>query len=152
MGRHKRMRLVKQTPNNFYFKDIDPSLGNSVIVTIAEFEAMRLKHYIELNQKDCSEKIGVSQPTFSRILESAHKKITEALMEGKTIKVHGGNVNFKKGFIGYGCLACDNEWEDENASENRKIECPKCNYKFKYSVVKRTPRGCPYCNTPIQNK
>ncbi|MFW9950239.1 MAG: hypothetical protein ACFFKA_08970, partial [Candidatus Thorarchaeota archaeon] len=68
MGRRTRMRLVKPPPINSYFREIDDSLKKeSVVLTIAEFEAMRLKHYRDLpqgegehGQKPCSEIMGVS--------------------------------------------------------------------------------------------
>ena len=136
MGRRTRMRFVKRTPNNFYFSETVPSEDISIILTVSEFEAMRLKHYVNLNQKDAAEKMGVSQPTFSRILENSHTKITHALIEGKTIIVSGGNINYKSGFIGYGCLECNSEWEDESASKDQKIFCLKCNSERVYYLVK----------------
>jgi len=98
---------------------------------------MRLKHYIGLNQKVAAERMGISQPTFSRILESAHQKNTLALLEGKNIKVYGGNVDYyKPRFLGYGCQDCNHEWEDENASKDRKVRCVKCNSNNVYYLVK----------------
>ena len=136
MGRRTRRRWVNQTPNNFYFSSVHPSTDESVILTISEFEAMRLKHYMRLNQKGAAEKMGISQPTFSRILENAHQKSTRALIEGKSIQVYGGNVDYKKDFIGYGCFDCNHEWEDEQASKDRKVECVKCNSRKVYYIVK----------------
>lgn len=139
MGRRTRMRHVKRTPNNLYFVDVpksDLKRENFIILNVSEFEAMRLKHYIKLNQKESAEKMGVSQPTFSRILDSAHQKTTKALIEGKNIRVFGGNINYKKTFNGYGCLECNAEWQDENASKERKIHCPKCNSANTYYLVK----------------
>ena len=139
MGRRTRMRFVKRTPNNIYFAGVSDSSSieeQFIILTVAEFEAMRLKHYINLNQKDAAEKMGVSQPTFSRILENAHQKATQALMEGKEIRVYGGNVQTKQGFIGYGCLNCDKEWEDEKASRDKKVNCPKCESDKVYYLVR----------------
>lgn len=97
---------------------------------------MRLKHYLGLNQKAAAERMGVSQPTFSRILESAHQKNTLALLEGKEIKVYGGNFDYKLSFKGYGCLNCNYEWEDLNASKDGKINCVKCNSKNVYFFVR----------------
>jgi hypothetical protein len=136
MGRRTRRRFVKRTPNNFYFTDIGQGAGDSVQITVAEFEAMRLKHYVNLNQKEAAEKMGVSQPTFSRILDAAHNKMTKALMEGKQIRVIGGNVQYKKGFKGYGCLNCDYEWQDENASKEKEAPCPNCDSSEVYYLVK----------------
>ena len=136
MGRRRHRRWVNQTPNNFYFSSEAPTTEDTTTLTVAEFEAMRLKHYVDFNQKDAAEKMGISQPTFSRILECAHQKTTKALMEGKIIKVYGGNFDYKLSFIGYGCLDCNHEWEDETASKEKKIECIKCNSKNVYYFIR----------------
>ena len=136
IGRRRHRRWVNQTPNNFYFAIDSLKKEESIILTVAEFEAMRLKHYLDLNQKDAAERMGVSQPTFSRILESAHKKNTLALLEGKQIKVYGGNFDYKLSFKGYGCLNCNHEWEDPNASKERRVNCVKCKSKNVYYIVR----------------
>ncbi len=136
MGRRTRRRWVNQTPNNFYFSSVRPSMDSCVVLTVSEFEAMRLKHYIGLNQKDAAEKMSVSQPTFSRILESAHQKTTQAFIEGKAIKVYGGNFDYKVSFVGYGCLDCNHEWEDGSASKEKKVDCIKCNSKNVYYFIR----------------
>ncbi|MFX1389969.1 MAG: DUF134 domain-containing protein [Promethearchaeota archaeon] len=136
MGRRRHRRWVNQPPNNLYFSPDAPTNEDSITLTVAEFEAMRLKHYIGLNQKAAAEKMGISQPTFSRILESAHYKNTIALLEGKLIKVYGGNVDYRISFVGYGCLDCNHEWEDINASKDRKVNCIKCNSDKVFYLVK----------------
>ena len=135
MGRRRHRRWVTQTPNNLYFSN-EPPAEDHVTLNIAEFEAMRLKHYLGLNQKAAAEKMGISQPTFSRILESAHRKNTIALIEGKMIKVYGGNVDYRISFVGYGCLDCNHEWEDIEASKDRKVNCLKCNSNRVFYLVK----------------
>ncbi len=93
MGRRTQKRNVEKPPNNFYF---GPPKGNDTLsISIGEYEALRLKHYLNLNQKAAAQKMGVSQPTFSRILEKAHQIITKAITEGKNIKIHGGNIDMK---------------------------------------------------------
>ncbi len=138
MGRRIRRKWVKQTPTNFYFSDSSPENEENIILTVAEFEAMRLKHFINLNQNEAAEKMGVSQPTFSRILDSAHQKTTLAILEGKKIRIYGGSVDYKMGFIGYGCLDCSHEWEDETASKDKKVNCPKCKSKKVYYLVRES--------------
>ncbi|MFX0143013.1 MAG: DUF134 domain-containing protein [Candidatus Hodarchaeota archaeon] len=136
MGRRRHRRWVNQPPNNFYFTDETPKPDESIILTLAEFEAMRLKHYLDLNQREAAERMGISQPTFSRILESAHKKNTRALLEGKEIKVYGGIFDYKLSFKGYGCLTCNHEWEDPDASRERKVNCVKCDSKNVYYIIR----------------
>ncbi len=136
MGRRTRRRWVKQTPNNFYFSGVAPTIDNCVILDIAEFETLRLKHYIGLNQKLAAEKMLISQPTFSRILDSGHQKITKALIEGKKIQIYGGNIDYKVSIIGYGCLDCNHEWEDKTASKENKVKCIKCNSENVYYFIR----------------
>jgi predicted DNA-binding protein (UPF0251 family) len=50
-----------------------------------EMEALRLSDYEGYYQEECAEKMGVSRTTFSRLVNSAHKKIADALLHGKTI-------------------------------------------------------------------
>jgi hypothetical protein len=131
------MRYVKRTPRNFYFEGEDIARDNAITLSVAEFEAMRLRHYINLRQIEAAESMNVSQPTFSRILDDAHSKVTQALIEGKPIRIAGGPVNYKEGFIGYGCLNCDNEWKDPDASKDRESKCPKCGSKNIYYLEKQ---------------
>jgi len=48
---------------------------------------LRLKNIKDLEQEEAAKKMNTSQSTFQRILSSAYKKITEALIEGKAIKI-----------------------------------------------------------------
>ncbi len=62
-----------------------------VVLTIDEFEAMRLKDLLGLDQSECAEKMEISQPTFHRLVTSARRKVADALTHGKSIKIEGGN-------------------------------------------------------------
>ena len=139
MGRRTRRRWVFKPPNNAYFAGTHPQMENCIVLTLAEFEAMRLKHYSKLTQERAADSMGISQPTFSRILDTSHQKITQALIEGKDIKVHGGNIDYKVSFIGYGCWNCDHIWEDRAASRGKKVQCVKCNsenvYYFEREII-----------------
>ena len=56
-------------------------------LTTEEVEALRLRNMKDLEQEEAAKKMNTSQSTFQRILSSAYKKITEALIEGKAIKI-----------------------------------------------------------------
>jgi len=58
-----------------------------VELTTEEVEALRLKNIENLDQIDCAKQMKTSQSTVQRILSSAYKKITIALIEGKAIKI-----------------------------------------------------------------
>lgn len=50
-----------------------------------EMEAIRLSDYEGLYQQECADRMGISRTTFSRVLQQAHKKISNALLHGKAI-------------------------------------------------------------------
>ena len=91
--RPKLKRRVRFNPNVTYFKPRGIPLKELEEMTLSadELEALRLKHFLELDQTEAAEKLGVSQPTFHRVLLSANKKITEALIKGKAIRIEKRN-------------------------------------------------------------
>lgn len=62
------------------------SLGEQVTLDLDELEALRLADLLGLYQEQAAEKMGVSRATFGRILESAHRKVAGALVEGKVLR------------------------------------------------------------------
>jgi len=58
-----------------------------VYLTREELEALRLKNIDNLEQIECAEKMKTSQSTFQRILSSAYKKVSDALINGKAIEI-----------------------------------------------------------------
>lgn len=52
-----------------------------------ELETLRLRYQEELSQADAAEQMGISQSQYQRDLWKAHKKITDALINGKAMKV-----------------------------------------------------------------
>ena len=58
-----------------------------VELSMEELEALRLKNILGFDQNQCAKRMKTSQSTFQRILASAYKKISKALVEGKAIKI-----------------------------------------------------------------
>jgi predicted DNA-binding protein (UPF0251 family) len=56
-----------------------------------EFEAVRLADFSGLRQKDAAKSMHISQQTFSRILRRARKRLADAIVNGKIIKIQGGS-------------------------------------------------------------
>ncbi len=67
-----------------------PSL-ESVELSVDEFEAIRLKDLEGLEQTAAAESMNISQPTFHRIIESARRKVADALVNGKAIRIGVGD-------------------------------------------------------------
>jgi len=61
-----------------------------VSVTVEELEAVRLKDLEGVEQEPTAAQMGISQPTLHRILLSARRKIADALVNGKALKIEGG--------------------------------------------------------------
>ncbi|MCD4761169.1 DUF134 domain-containing protein [bacterium] len=89
MPRPRLRRRINFDPNITYFKPrgVPMSMLDEIQLTREEVEALRLKNIKNLDQNECAKKMKTSQSTFQRILSSAYKKITEALIKGKAIKI-----------------------------------------------------------------
>jgi len=89
MVRPRLCRRIRFNPNVTYFKPQSVPMRSLEVVelTAEEVEALRLKNRKDLKQVECAKKMKTSQSTFQRILSSAYKKVTEALIEGKAIKI-----------------------------------------------------------------
>ena len=94
MPRPRHCRRVGQLPQANYYKPrgIPLSILEEVTLTVDEFEAIRLTDLEGLYQADAAEKMNVSRQTLGRILESAHKKIADALVHGKALLIKGGPI------------------------------------------------------------
>jgi predicted DNA-binding protein (UPF0251 family) len=62
-----------------------------VVLTLDEFEAVRLKDLEGLDQEECAKKMNISQPTFHRLVTMARRKIADSIVNGKALKIEGGN-------------------------------------------------------------
>ena len=80
---------IKFAPNVVYFKPQGVSIRNLEIINLSleEVESFRLRHIDDLEQIEAAKKMGTSPSTYQRILYSAYKKIADALINGKAIKI-----------------------------------------------------------------
>ncbi|MFZ5595703.1 MAG: DUF134 domain-containing protein [Bacillota bacterium] len=124
MSRPPKCRKVEFLPQLTYFKPAGVPLREltEVTLTVEELEAVRLKDLLGLEQEACAEKMGVSRPTYHRILSAARQKIAEALINGRAIKVEGGN--FQVVMRHYCCRGCGHQWEE--ACGEGESRCPSC--------------------------
>jgi predicted DNA-binding protein (UPF0251 family) len=67
-----------------------------IVLSLDEFEAIRLADLEGLYQEQAAERMSVSRPTFGRILAVAHRKVAEALVHGKTLKIEGGTIRMER--------------------------------------------------------
>jgi predicted DNA-binding protein (UPF0251 family) len=89
MPRPRLCRKIDFNPEVTYFKPQGIPMRNLEVVelTTEELEAYRLRHLNSLDQKKSAAKMHTSASTYQRILNSANKKIADALINGKAIKI-----------------------------------------------------------------
>jgi len=93
MPRPCKRRRICGNPTSNFFKPAGVRIRDIEEISLSEdeFEAIRLKDFKNNQQEECAQKMDISQPTFQRILVSARKKISDAIVNGKAIKIEGFN-------------------------------------------------------------
>ncbi|MBA7486783.1 hypothetical protein ES707_22344 [subsurface metagenome] len=130
MGRPRLWRRVNFIPPITYFKPAGVPLTalQEVCLSVEEAEAIRLKDLEGLEQEECAQRMSVSRSTFARVLASARQKMADALLNGKAIRIEGGN--FEMALSRFRCID-GHEWD----------------VPFQV-MIKTPPQFCPTCNTP----
>jgi len=95
-----------------------------VVLGLDGLEALRLADLEGLYQEAAAERMGVSRPTFARIVEAARRKVASALVRGQALKIGGGTVDLvgQRAFL---CEACGREWTLPFGT-GRPPGCPAC--------------------------
>ena len=108
MPRPKKCRKVCQMPTTKEFQPIgDTSCKASVILTVDEYEAIRLIDKQGFSQEKCSNYMQVARTTVQLIYNSARKKLADALVDGLSIRIEGGDFQLCDGNEDYcGCGGC----------------------------------------------
>jgi len=125
MSRPFKCRRVAFVPGVTYFKPAGIPLRSlqEVRLSLEEAEALRLKDLEGLDQEQGAAKMNVSRPTFQRVLASARKKMADALLNGKALRIEGGNFE-----IAHRRFRCQggHEWEVETSTSIPPALCPTC--------------------------
>ena len=97
MPRPYCQRRIAGRPAASVFKPLGVPLRelDGIVMTLDEFEAIRLADLGGLYQEQAAAQMGVSRPTFSRIVDSAHRKVADALVHGRALHIEGGPVHME---------------------------------------------------------
>ncbi len=98
MPRRKCVRQVANRPSVIYYKPAGISMRDlrEVVLHVDELEAIRLADLEGLYQEKAAERMDVSRATFGRILSEANRKIADALVNAKAIRIEGGHFELKQ--------------------------------------------------------
>ena len=126
MSRPPCCRLIAGKPAASTFRPVGRSDGEleEVVMALDELEAIRLADLEGLYQDEAAKRMGVSRPTFGRILESAHRKAAEALVGGKILRIEGGPVHL---------------------ASQQPLRCGSCGHRWGDSPGRSCPDRCPAC-------
>ncbi len=94
MPRPKRCRRIGCFPDHWSFAPNDAEDGEifeTVMMTLDEYETIRLIDRDGMTQEECAREMGVARTTVTAIYESARQKIAEVITEGKQLRIGGGN-------------------------------------------------------------
>ena len=93
------------------------------VITVDELEALRLSDFLGMSHEEAAKQLKVSRPTVTRMLARAHQALADALVNGKAIRIEGGDYVLE----GYECLCpkCGVQWSAP-ASGSQVQVCGKC--------------------------
>lgn len=93
-------------PNYRAFGPLKGPINGEVILSVEEYETIRLIDLEGLEQKECAERMGVARSTVQRMYSHAKTKVADSLANGKVLKIEGGDY-----------ILCDTD----------ETPCPNCN-------------------------
>lgn len=108
--------------NSFGPQNGENQNNGHIIMSIDEYETIRLIDYESLTQEDCAENMGVARTTVTMIYSEARKKLAKALVDGQALQIKGGDYelcNTKENRCGRrGCHRRHRRGDVENENSN----------------------------------
>ena len=96
-GRPRKKKVVHEQPRIDHFSPRGrPGRPDEVIMPLEEYEAMRLADHLNMAQKQAAKLMEISQQSFSRIIRNARKKLSDAIVNAKIIRIEGGDFVNKR--------------------------------------------------------
>lgn len=98
MPRPRKCRKVCAMPPRSQFAPVEGELaGEAVVLTVDEYEAIRLIDRERLTQEECAGRMNVARTTVQQIYDSARGKLADALVEGRPLRIEGGEYRLCDG-------------------------------------------------------
>jgi predicted DNA-binding protein (UPF0251 family) len=95
MPRPKKTRFISGYPSIASFIPQGVPITGELFLPIEALEAIRLTDFEGLDQETAARLMQVSRQTYGRILSEARRKVAEALVTGKALKVRGGTYQMR---------------------------------------------------------
>lgn len=122
MARPKKNRCICAFPKIMEFRPFG-EYADVIEMSFDEYEAFRLIDHLKFSQEECAKQMDVARSTVTSIYENARTKIADAIINGKALVFHGGDVELCPSH-GNCCGQCG---KNECGNCNHGI-CPHCKY------------------------
>lgn len=93
-GRREKLRRVGIIPEYRGFTPDGLASGNAIDMTVDELEVLRLCDLEGLNQEAAAQHMGIARATVAAIYSRAHRKVANALVNGRALIIEGGNIAY----------------------------------------------------------
>lgn len=92
MARPRKRRRVCGLPNHRVFGPINNNFnGEPIILSVEEYEVIRLIDLEGLEQEECAERMDVARSTVQRMYSEAKRKVADSIVNGKMLRIEGGD-------------------------------------------------------------
>lgn len=103
--------------SNLYGPKGIKSEGDIIVMTVEEYESIRLIDLEGLTQEECAERMQVARATVQSIYKDAKYKLAESLVNGNTLKIEGGDYKlYNEDERTSGCSRCRRSRCGQNGS------------------------------------
>ena len=124
MPRPRKCRKVCCLPKIAEFKPVNGGRKSPVILTVDEYESIRLIDKQGFSQEECGSYMHIARTTVQQIYTSARKKLADALVDGLPLKIEGGDYQLCDGKESYcGCGGCYRHKEGSGDKEEKQNDC-----------------------------
>lgn len=91
MARPAKAKRICGMPSKCQFGPLDGEDGKRNVMTLEEYETVRLIDYLDCTQEECAAQMGVARTTVQAVYQSARKKLAAMMVEGSGISISGGS-------------------------------------------------------------
>jgi len=96
-GRPRKKKVIQEQPRIDHFSPRGrPGRPDETVVALEEYEALRLSDHLGMHQGRAAAMMGISQQSFSRIVREARRKVADAIVNAKIIRIDGGDFVSKR--------------------------------------------------------
>ncbi len=98
MPRTPKCRKICRFPDYYSFipEDAEKDILETIMISLDEYETLRLLDYENLTQEECALRMGVARTTVTAMYENARRKLVSSVVEGKRLSIAGGNIEIDK--------------------------------------------------------